>query len=68
MLYEERRLARFPKSAEGAAIIPIANAETAMVDTQSGRPIRRLEVHAEDGRRLVPGDTRLADFRTQENS
>ena len=30
MLYEERRLARFPKSAEGAAIIPIANAETAM--------------------------------------
>ncbi|TIT56233.1 MAG: transcriptional regulator, partial [Mesorhizobium sp.] len=38
-----------------------------MVDTESGRPIKRLEVHAEDGRLLAPGDTRLADFRNQEN-
>jgi DNA-binding HxlR family transcriptional regulator len=41
---------------------------TFMVDIETGRPIRRLEVHAEDGRLLVPGDTRLADFRNQENS
>ncbi|GLQ79310.1 transcriptional regulator [Mesorhizobium huakuii] len=41
---------------------------TFMVDIESGRPIKRLEVHAEDGRLLYPGDTRLADFRDQENS
>lgn len=35
---------------------------TFMVDTRTGRPIRRLE-HAEDGRQLAPGETRLADFR-----
>ena len=39
---------------------------TFMVDNRTGRPIRRLEVHAEDGRLLFPGDTRLADFRQQQ--
>ena len=38
---------------------------TFMVDIRTGRPIRRLEVHAEDGRLLAPGETRLADFRQQ---
>ncbi len=32
-------------------------ASTTLIDRQTGRPVRRLEVHAQDGRRLEPTDT-----------
>ena len=33
--------------------------DTLMVDRQTGRPVRKLELHAEDGRLLGPSDTML---------
>ncbi len=32
---------------------------TVLVDRDGGRPVRKLELHAEDGRLLAPGDTTL---------
>lgn len=32
---------------------------TVLVDRDAGRPVRKLELHAEDGRLLAPGDTTL---------
>ncbi|WP_420135840.1 winged helix-turn-helix transcriptional regulator [Rhodopseudomonas sp.] len=32
---------------------------TVLVDRNSGRPVKKLELHAEDGRLLAPGDTTL---------
>ncbi len=34
---------------------------TVLVDKQNGRPVRRLELHSEDGRLLTAADTALRD-------
>jgi len=37
---------------------------TILVDREKGRPIKKLEMHAEDGRLLAPGDTALKPRRS----
>lgn len=34
-----------------------AEAHSTLIDRQKGQPVQRVEIHAQDGRRLRPGDT-----------
>ena len=41
-------------------------AHSELIDRKRGQPVRRLEIHAQDGRRLEPDDTSCARWRRTE--
>ena len=56
-----RELAR---SSTGQRNRALEAAAKELVDREKGRPIKKLEMHAEDGRLLAPGDTALKPRRS----